>query len=692
VVTSRVATVEVGLAMVNPSFEVDVFTNFPGYISGNFPITGWTATVATGAGLNPIANGQSPFANNGAIPDGSKVAFIQADGGVLSQTISGMVVGHTYYLKFFENSRAGYNAPTLAVTLGGETIVPAHTVPSGAYARVVSGPFLATAESAELAFIKTAGPAGGDTTVLIDNVAVLDLPPTKPVFITQPQGVYVKAGESVALSCVVQGTLPMSYQWQRNEADVDGATATTLPLPAISMSQAGNYTLIAENSLGRSTSSVAVVRVGVALSELFSTGVAGDGVLAAGGSVDPHYQLISSADPAWAGPQAYVLNDVWPVQAGVYMLNGPDSKWIAPRVDAAAGNLDGNYIYRTAFLLDTQDPATVLLQGKWAMDNLGLDIRLNGVSMGLSNNTGFGSFGSFTINSGFVAGSNTLDFIISNAPPPGPTAMRVELDGVAMPLAPTAPVIVSHPAGQMVSEGGEVSFVVLATGSGPLRYQWYQDGFEVLDATNRVLRLSPVSVFEAGSYTVEVINDVNTATSDAAVLVVNRLPIAGADFIATPQDGPVSIPLSKLLFNDSDPDGDPIAITAVGPGTAQNGSVSLAGGLVTYTPPPSYTGPDQFSYRLSDNRGGSTLGTVNVTVGATNFLSLVSGPTYSEGRFRATFSGVPGYPYTIEVSPNVTGPWTPLTNIVADINGLIELDDTPEPPAPATRFYRTTYP
>ena len=104
----------------------------------------------------------------------------------------------------------------------------------------------------------------------------------------------------------------------------------------------------------------------------------------------------------------------------------------------------------------------------------------------------------------------------------------------------------------------------------------------MLDATNRVLRLSPVSVFEAGSYTVEVINDVNTATSDAAVLVVNRLPIAGADFIATPQDGPVSIPLSKLLFNDSDPDADPIAITAAGPGTAQNGRVSLAGGLVTY--------------------------------------------------------------------------------------------------------------
>ena len=81
-----------------------------------------------------------------------------------------------------------------------------------------------------------------------------------------------------------------------------------------------------------------------------------------------------------------------------------------------------------------------------------------------------------------------------------------------------------------------------------------------------------------------------------------------------------------------------------------------------------------------------------VTVGAANFLSLVSAPTYSAGSFHAIFSGVPGYPYTVEYSPSVTGPWTLLTNIVPDSSGLFEVNDTASPPVPAARFYRVAYP
>src|SRR5690348_9328171 len=59
----------------NPSFEADAFTVFPGYISGNSPITGWTAGDPARAGINP--GGGSPFADNGVVPNGSQVAFIQ---------------------------------------------------------------------------------------------------------------------------------------------------------------------------------------------------------------------------------------------------------------------------------------------------------------------------------------------------------------------------------------------------------------------------------------------------------------------------------------------------------------------------------------------------------------------------------------------------------------------------------------
>jgi hypothetical protein len=48
-----------------------------------------------------------------------------------------------------------------------------------------------------------------------------------------------------------------------------------------------------------------------------------------------------------------------------------------------------------------------------------------------SSAAGFASFTPFTVNSGFIAGVNTLDFVVNNAPFAGtnPTGLRVEISG-----------------------------------------------------------------------------------------------------------------------------------------------------------------------------------------------------------------------------------------------------------------------
>ena len=51
---------------------------------------------------------------------------------------------------------------------------------------------------------------------------------------------------------------------------------------------------------------------GAPIPGLFNTGVNNSGALLAGGSVDPHYRLIQSGDPSASGPNAFVLNDVYP--------------------------------------------------------------------------------------------------------------------------------------------------------------------------------------------------------------------------------------------------------------------------------------------------------------------------------------------------------------------------------------------
>src|SRR5262245_23120679 len=87
----------------NPSFEANSFTVYPGYISGNTQIVGWTTTDSAHTGLNPVSGGiPNPFADNGTVPDGANVAFIQSVGGnsSLSTAISNLTVGQTYKVNF----------------------------------------------------------------------------------------------------------------------------------------------------------------------------------------------------------------------------------------------------------------------------------------------------------------------------------------------------------------------------------------------------------------------------------------------------------------------------------------------------------------------------------------------------------------------------------------------------------------
>ena len=70
----------------------------------------------------------------------------------------------------------------------------------------------------------------------------------------------------------------------------------------------------------------------------------------------------------------------------------------------------------------------------------------------------------------------------------------------------------------------------------------------------------------------------------------------------------------NVLTNDTDPNGDTLTVTTASP-TAAHGTVSCAStGSCTYTPAAGYSGPDSFSYAISDGHGGSDTATVSVTV------------------------------------------------------------------------------
>ena len=82
-----------------------------------------------------------------------------------------------------------------------------------------------------------------------------------PVIQTQPQSQTVSAGTNVALSVIATGRAPLSYQWFRNGADLNGATNSSLQLTNVQSANAGDYLVEASNAGGTTPSDTAILTV-----------------------------------------------------------------------------------------------------------------------------------------------------------------------------------------------------------------------------------------------------------------------------------------------------------------------------------------------------------------------------------------------------------------------------------------------
>lgn len=162
-------------AIPNPSFEANVFANPLGYVAGNTPITGWTANPTNRIGQNVAGN--TFFANNGAIPNGTRVAFIESHGfpSTLSTTLTGLVAGTSYRVQFRANAKVSSENPVTSIQLNGGAPVNFSVTPvnsNGVFTNpyhTVNAIFTATGTTAALAITNS---TVDNSALLVDNFTI----------------------------------------------------------------------------------------------------------------------------------------------------------------------------------------------------------------------------------------------------------------------------------------------------------------------------------------------------------------------------------------------------------------------------------------------------------------------------------------------------------------------------------------
>ena len=121
---------------------------------------------------------------------------------------------------------------------------------------------------------------------------------------------------------------------------------------------------------------------------------------------------------------------------------------------------------------------------------------------------------------------------------------------------------------------------------------------------------------------------------DVKVTRANDGPVAVDDTATVAENTTATI---AVLANDSDPNGDPLSVTATTQGA--HGAVTLVSGVVRYTPAANYFGPDSFTYTIRDGNGVPDTGTVTVTVTPVNDAPVAVNDTATMAEDSAGISG-----------------------------------------------------
>ncbi len=594
-----------------------------------------------------------------------------------------------------------------------------------------------------------------------------------PLITIQPANTVADSGGTALLSVGVVGEPPLGYQWQFNGSNLFGATNAILSLTNVQATNAGTYSVVASNSVGSASSVGAILTVVTNAApaivaqpsdqRVFSGANAGFTVVATGSAPLNYQWWFNGTNLTGATNAVLLLTGVSPANQGGYFAILTNSYgratssianlFIVPANDAfsnrsALGGYSNTVAAANSFA--TTEPGEPEHAGNaggssvwwsWTAPTNGM-VTIS--TLGSSFDTLVGVYtGAAVANLSLVASNDDAGSRLTGEvtfPAAAGTTYQIAVDGydgatgsIVLAVQESSfapPVFTVQPQSQTGTIGASAAFSVVASGVGPLGYQWLSNNVPLAGATNSILALNNLQPGDAANYKAMVTSLHGSTTSSNAVLSVvvgppndmfaNRINIpgmtntvAGNNVFATAEPGEPdhgeSPGGSSVWWTWTAPAAGSVTVSTLGStfntllAVYTGGAVSNLTLIANDNSYGGYRGYDESvieftatgaaTYQIAVDGYNGASGSVSLSLQETPFVQMTNGTaplmlnaSVQGNLLLISFNATAGQTYAVQyVNSLNSGAWAVLTNIVATSTNVVCYDTITNSPK---RFYR----